>query len=372
MTTPTTPPLHTALHAWHVDHGARMVPFAGYSMPVFYSSGALQEHHLVRQSAGLFDIDHMGQVEVRGEQAEAYLKRLLTWDVSQMATHEAHYALMCAADGGVIDDVFVYRLPDHWLVVINAANRLKDVAWMQQVAADFAVRVDDVSDATYMIALQGPRAIELLQHVTDADVAGMERFSALRAKIAGVDALIGRTGYTGEDGVELFFADESAVDMWEALLSAGEAHDIVVAPIGLAARDSLRFEPGFALYGHEIDAETTPIEAGLSWVCSFDVDFIGRDALLAQQENGVRKKLVSFELIERGVPREGYPVMVDGEEVGTVVTGMFAPTVEKYCGNAFVAPEYAKTGTPLEVVIRDKPKAAKVVKRPFYKPSYRD
>ena len=172
----------TALHDWHVEHDARMVPFAGYSMPVFYPTGAIQEHHLVRQSAGLFDIDHMGQVEVRGDQAEAYLKRLLTWDVSQMATREAHYALMCAEDGGVIDDIFVYRLPDRWLVVINAANRLKDVVWMQQVAGDFAVRVDDVSDATYMIALQGPQAIELLQHVTDADVADMARFPRCEAK----------------------------------------------------------------------------------------------------------------------------------------------------------------------------------------------
>ena len=361
----------TRLHAWHVDHGARMVPFAGYEMPVFYPTGAIQEHHLVRQSAGLFDIDHMGQVEVRGDGAEAYLNRLLTWDISTMATWEAHYALMCAEDGGVIDDVFVYRLTDRWLVVINAANREKDVAWMEQVARDFDVNVDDVSDATYMIALQGPRAIELLQQVTDADVSGMGRFSALEATVAGVAALVGRTGYTGEDGVELFFADEAAVKMWEALLAAGEAHGIEVAPIGLAARDSLRFEPGFALYGHEIDAETTPLEAKLSWVCSFDNDFIGRDALLAQKEAGVRKTLVSFELTERGVPREGYPVVVDGEEVGTVVTGMYAPTVEKYCGNAFVAPEYAKVGTPLEIIIRDKSKAAQVVKRPFYKPSYR-
>ena len=364
--------LTTRLHAWHIDHGARMIPFAGYEMPVFYPTGAIQEHHLVRQSAGLFDIDHMGQVEVRGDEAEAYLNRLLTWDVSQMAVWEAHYALMCAEDGGVIDDVFVYRLPDHWLVVINAANREKDVAWMEQVARDFDVNVGDVSDATYMIALQGPRAIELLQHVTDADVTGMARFSALRGNVAGVDALVGRTGYTGEDGVELFLADEAAVAMWEALLAAGEQHGIVVAPIGLAARDSLRFEPGFALYGHEIDAETTPLEAKLSWVCSFDSDFIGRDALLAQKENGVRKTLVSFELIERGVPREGYPVVVEGEEVGQVVTGMFAPTAEKYCGNAFVTPEYAKVGTPLEVIIRGKSKVAKVVKRPFYKPSYRN
>lgn len=362
----------TKLYQWHVDHGGRMVPFAGWEMPVQYPTGPIAEHHLTRTSAGLFDIDHMGQLTVTGPDAEAYLNHLVTWDAGLIALNEAHYALMCYDQGGIVDDLFVYRLADRWFVVVNAANLDQDYEWMQQQAAGYEVTITDVSPETYMLALQGPKAIALLQHLTPVELAGVPRFTAVEAEIQSVPALIGRTGYTGEDGVELFFPAEQALWLWEAILNAGQAAGIDVQPIGLAARDSLRFEAGFPLYGHEIDANTTPLEANLGWVCKFETDFIGKPALLQQRESGLTKKLIGFELREKGVPRQGYVVAdAGGKEIGTVVSGLYAPTVEKYCGHAFVPPEYASVGTDLQILIRDKPKAAVVVKRPFYMPVYR-
>jgi len=362
----------TQLYSWHVDHGGRMVPFAGWEMPVQYSTGPIEEHHITRRSAGLFDIDHMGQIIVSGPDAEAYLNRLVTWDIGLMADNDAHYALMCYDNGGIVDDVFVYKLPDRWLVVVNASNLVKDFQWMQDHIGGYNVTLTNVSPETYMIALQGPNAIPLLQKLTPADVTGMARFTALEIDVAGVSTIIGRTGYTGEDGVELFFPADQALKIWQAILDTGETAEIEVNPIGLAARDSLRFEPGFALYGHEINADITPIEARLGWACKFDTNFIGRDALLKQKKTGVEKMLISFELTEKGVPRQDYVVLNEsGQEIGTVVTGLFAPTVEKYCGNAFVHPAYAAVDTKIQIVIRNKPKAAVVVKRPFYIPAYR-
>ena len=362
----------TNLYQWHVDHGGRMVPFAGWEMPVQYPTGPIEEHHITRRSAGLFDIDHMGQMRVTGPDAEAYLNRLVSWDVSLMRDHEAHYALICYPNGGIVDDIFIYKLPVYWFVVVNADNRAKDLAWMQEHADGFDVTIADVSDETYMMALQGPRAIALVERLSGAPLDEMLRFSAQELTLAQVSTLVGRTGYTGEDGVELFLPAESAEALWQTILDAGQSADIEVAPIGLAARDSLRFEPGFSLYGHEISAEITPIEARLGWACRFDHDFIGRDALLKQKEEGVAKKLISFELTDRGVPRDGYLVADSaGNEIGKVVTGLYAPTVDKYCGNAFIKPEYAKIGTEIQILIRNRPKAGVVVKRPFYRPSYK-
>lgn len=362
----------TQLYEWHVKHGGRMVPFAGWEMPIQYSTGPIEEHHITRRSAGLFDIDHMGQIEISGSDATVYLNKLVTWDIRRMADYEAHYALMCDDYGGIIDDLFIYKLPDRWLVVVNADNRAKDYSWMQSNAAGYGVSIEDISDQTYMLALQGPKAIELLQTVTEISLAEVPRFTAVEGTLKGIPCLIGRTGYTGEDGVELFFAEAQAVTIWEMLLQAGPTANIEVAPIGLAARDSLRFEPGFALYGHEITQEATPLEANLGWVCDFNLNFIGRNALMTQKEQGLKKKLIAFEMIDKGVPRQDYSVKKKGgQKIGEVVTGLYAPTVEKYCGHAFIPPKYAKVGTELQVVIRGKPKAAVVVKPPFYIPAYR-
>lgn len=362
----------TKLYDWHVAHGGRMVPFAGWEMPVQYPTGPIEEHHLTRRSAGLFDIDHMGQITVTGPDAAAYLNHLVTWDINLIGPNEAHYALMCYENGGVVDDVFIYNLPARWFVVVNADNLAKDFEWMQAHAAGYDVTVTDVSSETYMLAWQGPQAIPLLQTLTETNLAELPRFSAVETTVNRIPTIIGRTGYTGEDGVELFFPAQQAVELWEALLAAGPAAGVEVAPIGLAARDSLRFEPGFALYGHEINAEVTPLEARLGWACQFESDFIGRAALLAQKEAGLTQKLISFELTEKGVPRQGYPLATPaGQEIGTVVTGLYAPTVDKYCGNAFVSPEHAAVGTALNVLIRGKAKAAVVSQRPFYTPAYR-
>jgi len=362
----------TKLYDWHVAHGGRMVPFAGWEMPVRYDPGALEEHRIVRRSAGLFDIDHMGQIEVRGPDATAFLNSLVTWNLETVGDNESHYALMCFDHGGIVDDVFVYRRPSGWFVVVNASNRAADLKWMLDHRAGFDVVVEDVSDPTFMIALQGPQALSLLQLLTKDDLAALPRFHSASTTVAEVPAFVGRTGYTGEDGVELFFDADAALRVWEAVLEAGVAHGIEVAPIGLAARDSLRFEPGFPLYGHEISANITPLEANLGWACSWDTPFVGREALVKQKAEGLKKKLVGFELTENGVPRQDCVVTdQDGTPIGTVVEGLYAPTVDKYCGHAFVPPASAAPGTPLFVVIRDKPKAAVVVRRPFYQPAYR-
>jgi len=223
-----------------------------------------------------------------------------------------------------------------------------------------------------MVALQGPNAIRLLDQLVPVDAEAAPRFSAVETEIDGVATIIGRTGYTGEDGVEIFFSAEQAVKIWELILNTGNKAGIEIKPIGLAARDSLRFEPAFPLYGHEITDDITPLEARLGWACKFNTDFIGKEALLKQKEAGLPKKIIGFELTTKGVPRQGYPVVnADGEEIGAVVTGLYAPTANKYCGHAFVPPQYAKIGTEIQIMVRNKPKSAVVVKRPFYKPAYR-
>ena len=365
-------PKRTRLYDWHLVHGGRMVPFAGWEMPVRYDPGALEEHRIVRRSAGLFDIDHMGQIEVRGPDATKFLNPLVSWNIESIGVDDSHYALMCYEHGGIVDDVFVYRRVDSWFVVVNASNRAVDLRWLIDHRAGLDVDIEDVSDRVFMLALQGPRAIPLLQTLTSGNLAALPRFHSTNVVVAGVSAFIGRTGYTGEDGVELFFDADSALAVWEAVLDAGTAHGIEVAPIGLAARDSLRFEPGFPLYGHEISAEITPLEANLGWACSWDSPFLGREALVKQKSDGLKKKLIGFALTESGVPRQDCVVTNPaGQVIGTVVEGLYAPTVDRYCGHAFVPPEYASPGTPLSIVIRDKAKAAVVVKRPFYQPAYR-
>jgi aminomethyltransferase len=368
----------TALYPWHVAHGGRMVPFAGWEMPVQYPSGPTAEHHATRQAAGLFDIDHMGQVEVRGPQAEAFLNRLVTYDISSMNLYDAHYAIFCYADGTCVDDLFVYKLPDkspngdqpYYFLAINASNREKDVAWVKTHAARFDVSVEDISDQTYMLAFQGPKAPAIMNRLTQVDLEQVARFTSAQDVILDdVPILLGRTGYTGEDGFELFFPAEHALKVWEAILKEGESEG--VKPIGLAARDSLRFEACMPLYGQEISAALTPLQARLSFALSLEKKFIGRDAILKQKLEGAQAVLVGFEMIDGGVPRHGYSIASAGQVLGEVTSGMFAPTCGRYLGLAYVPPELSKVGTEFEVVIRDKPKKAKVVKRPFYIPAYR-
>jgi aminomethyltransferase len=367
-----------------------MGPFAGWEMPLQYETGAVAEHRAVREQAGLFDISHMGQVEVSGPDAVSFLDYSLTNDIQGLPEGLSTYCLLCRPDGSVLDDVFVYRLPDRFYVVVNAANIDKDESWLRRVAAGklavadeegggraqngggFDVSITNRSWDTSMFALQGPRALDVFDRAAGHGAGDLERFAIRVDRIAGSECLVSRTGYTGEDGVEIYVANEAASTVWDALLDAGSVLPNGLPPIGLAARDSLRFEPGFALYGHELNEETTPIEARLKWACELDRPFVGREALIAQIETGVSKRLATIRMVDRAMLREGYEVRSpQGTVLGAVVTGMYSPTFEWYYGNVFVAPDYAKAGAHLDIVVRGRARRAEVVKRPLYRPAYR-
>ena len=358
----------TALNAVHRRMGARMVEFGGWDMPVRYS-GDLEEHRTVREAAGLFDLGHMGQVVVSGPDALAYLQWLVTNDMASLKVNSSRYALLCKPDGGTLDDLFIYRLPDRWFVVVNASNRDKDVAWMQARRADLPewdVTVRDVTDQTGMLALQGPLAERILQKLTGADLAALPYFDVVEGTVAGVPTLIGRTGYTGEDGFELYFPIDQNEHLWATILEAGKPDGL--QPIGLGARDTLRLEAKMALYGHELTEEINPLEAALSWAVSFDKgDFIGREALVRVRDAKPARRLVGFRMVERGgAPRAGYEVRVDGQPVGFVTSGTHSPTLNQSIGLALVRRNVAGVGKPLDIVIRGKPVRAEQVKTPFY------
>ncbi len=361
----------TVLHQWHGSAGARMTGFAGWDMPVSYGRGAIEEHRLVRRSAGLFDTSHMAQYTVSGDRALEYLERLVTARLAGLAEWSSTYALLCRDDGGVLDDLFLYRLPDSWLVVANAANRERDASWFREHLPSSGVEFADVSDETSMFAFQGPKTLSVMDRLTDAAASRIGRFAAAELPLAGASVLVGRTGYTGEDGVELFLPNETALAVWELLLAEAERAGVEAGPIGLAARDSLRFEPGFPLYGHELSTEISPVEARLTWACDLEKEFIGRDALARQRERGVERRLATVRMKERSVPREGFAVQSDGKPVGHVASGMYCPTVDASCANVFVPAALAKVGTDVDIEIRGRPRAAVVVKRPLYTPAYR-
>ena len=359
----------TALYDRHVALGARLVDFAGWTLPVQYPTGPLKEHICVRQAAGLFDIDHMGQVIVRGPDALAFLQRVMTADVQAFSVGTANYSLMCYEDGGVVDDTFIYRLPDHYFVAINASNSRKDTRWLNWQCSGYDVIIDNVSVDTCMLALQGPRAEAILQRLCDGDLSELSFHECAHMLIAGVRTLVGRTGYTGEDGFELFFPTGSAGLIWDRIMASGEPDGLL--PIGLAARDSLRLEPCMPLYGQEISAEVNPIEAGLSWALSFDKpDWIGRGALIKTRLEGRRRKAIGFELTEGGVPRHGCDVVVDGCICGEVTSGIYSPTLGKPIGLALVTTDI-EVGQSIAIRIRRKDRGAIVVRRPFYTPAYR-
>ncbi len=347
-----------------------MAGFAGYDMPISYPSGALEEHAVTRRSVGLFDIDHMGQFEISGPWAESFVSRMVSARISDLKVPMSRYSLLLNEEGCVLDDLFVYRLPESWWIVVNASNREADLTWFRSKATG-GVSIEDRSDETYMIAVQGPKAIQLLDAVGTVPASATERFGWCRTEIGGVPILFGRTGYTGEDGGELFFPAEKALFLWEYLLAKGSELGIETKAIGLAARDSLRFEAGMPLHGHEISTSINALEAGFKWACDFSKDFIGKAALEAIAARGLTRKLVGLE-VSGGVPREGYEVAnAQGRIVGSCVAGMFCPSVKKYAANAFVEPTLAVPGTALKVIIRGQPKDAVVVKRPLYIPAYR-
>ncbi|HEV2147962.1 MAG TPA: glycine cleavage system aminomethyltransferase GcvT [Longimicrobiaceae bacterium] len=356
----------TPLHGEHLALDAKMVPFAGYEMPVQYPSGITAEHNAVRQAAGLFDVSHMGEFVVRGERALDFVQHVSTNDASKLEVGQAQYSTLLNDDGKLLDDLLVYRYPGHYMLVVNGANRDKDWAWVSRFAAEFGVELADRTDDIALLALQGPKAQQILTKLTDADLDAIRYYRFMEGTVDGVPATISRTGYTGEDGFELYVDAADAPAVWRRILDAGAGEGVL--PAGLGCRDSLRLEMGYALYGSDLDEGTTPLEAGLGWVVKLDKGpFVGREALQRQKEAGVRRRLVGFVLKERGFPRHGYPVSVNGERAGEVTSGVLSPTLGYGIGMAYVPAEAAKPGTEIGIVIRDRAVPAEVVRPPFHK-----
>jgi aminomethyltransferase len=356
----------TPLYPLYEEYGAKTIDFGGWDLPVQFA-GIQKEHEAVRTKAGLFDVSHMGEVEVKGPDALSFVQKITTNDASTLAVNQAQYSIMCYPDGGTVDDLLVYKLAeDHYLLVINAANIEKDVAWMQQhVDGDMTLR--NISDETAQLALQGPLAEAVLQKLTDTDLSEIRFFYfKLDVNLAGVSALVSRTGYTGEDGFELYVKPEDAPVLWRKILEAG-GEDVL--PCGLGARDTLRFEARLPLYGQELNESISPLEAGLGFVVKVEkqVPFIGQEALKKQKEEGIPRKLVGLEMIERGIPRSHYPVYVGEVQIGEITTGTQSPTLKKNVGLALIRKEYSELGTEVDVEIRGKRVKAKVVATPFYK-----
>ena len=355
----------TALNAVHRAAGARMVEFGGWEMPVEYS-GITQEHLAVRTGAGLFDVSHMGEIEVQGPQALPLLQFVTSNDVARLKNSQAQYSALMHPKGTAVDDCVVHRLEtDHYLLCVNAANTDKDFDWIVHQNS-FGATVRNVSAEYSQLALQGPQAAEILARVTIPNPADLKYYWSRRACVAEVDGILARTGYTGEDGFEFYFPPAESERVWNALLEAGKPERLI--PAGLGARNTLRLEASYPLYGHELDDDTTLLEANLGWIARLEKgEFLGRPVLLKQREQGVRKKLVGFEMVERGIARDGFPVWIDGKVVGKVTSGSPAPFLKKNLGLAYVPPQQAEVGREIQIEIRGKQTAARIVPLPFYK-----
>jgi aminomethyltransferase len=355
----------TALNATHRANGAKMVDYCGWDMPVEYS-GISREHLAVRTAAGLFDVSHMGEIEVRGPRALALLQHVTSNDVSVLKDGQAQYSALMLPSGCAIDDCVVHRFAlDHYFLCVNAANTDKDFAWITRCNS-FGADVCNVSSQYSQIALQGPHAVEILTKVTEAPPADLRYYWFRRTRCAGVEGILARTGYTGEDGFEFYFPPVFSVDVWNTLLDAGRPEGLI--PAGLGARNTLRLEAGFALYGHELDEETTLLEANLGWIAKLEKgDFLGRDVLLRQRREGTAKKLMGFEMIDRAPARDGYPVWVNGKRAGKVTSGSPAPYLRKNIGMAYVPPDGDQVGREIQIEIRGRLAPARIVSLPFYK-----
>ncbi len=367
-------PKRTPLHDCHVAAGAKLVEFAGWEMPVRYAS-ELEEHRAVRGAAGLFDVSHMGEFSVRGPGALDFLQGLTPNNVARLRPGRIHYSGLLTPEATYVDDLLVYQLGEaEYMLVVNAANSGGDMEWLRSHPHP-ECEIEDHSDRYALLALQGPKATEILRRVVtlaplrgDAavELEAIRYYRFVFGSVAGADCIVSRTGYTGEDGFELYLAPEAAPAVWDALLEAGAGDGLV--PAGLAARDSLRLEAGMALYGHEIDRTTTPYEAGLGWVVKLKKgDFLGRDVLVAQKRQGTERRLIGFEISGRGIARQGHALVHDGAEVGRVTSGGWSPSFEKAIGTAYLPPDLAATGTELEVNLRRRRLAATVVDLPFYR-----
>ncbi len=370
MNAPVTELKRTPLNSAHRRLGGRMVEFGGWDMPVQYSAGTMTEHLRTRTQAGLFDVSHMGEIDVRGPDAIPFVNRVTSNDVTKLIDGQAHYSALTTPQGTVIDDLLVYRFAeDHLLLVVNAGTTEKDWDWIKSHNAGENVELTNVSADFCQIAIQGPRALSILQTMTAVPLDEIKYYHFTEGEVDGVPAIVSRTGYTGEDGFEVYAAADKAEQIWNKLLEAGDfgAEDGVL-PCGLAARNTLRLEAGMCLYGHEIDETTTLLEANLGWICKLNKgDFTGRESLTKQKEEGIKRKLVGFEVTDRGVARDGQDVLIDGQRVGQVTSGSPAPFLKKNIGMAYVPVEFAREGSALEIDVRGRLVGAQIVPLPFYK-----
>ena len=355
--------IRTPFYKYHVEAGAKMVPFAGYEMPIQYK-GITAEHLAVRENIGLFDLTHMGEFEVSGNDALAFLEKTTTNNVASLNPGEIQYSCMPNPNGGIVDDLLVYRLKDRFFLVVNAANMKKDFDWLDsQKFGD--VQLVDRSAEFGLLAIQGPNAQKLMEKLTDYDLESMKYYTHTTAKVAGVDIFFSRTGYTGEDGFEMYIPPVHADRLWNAIMEAGKPLGLEL--IGLGARDSLRLEMKMALYGNDIDDTTSPVEAGLSWIVNFDKDFIGKEIIIKHKEDKPKRRLVCLELEGRAFPRHGYDIVSNDEVVGQVTSGTFSPSLQIPIALGYVPRQLSKAGSEVEVAVRDKRFKATVVKPPFYK-----
>ena len=358
----------TPLYDVHVNMGGRMVSFAGWLMPVQYS-GIIEEHNCVRKSAGIFDLSHMGEIFVSGVKSVEYLQKLITNDIEKLADGRALYTVMCLESGGIVDDLLVYRIKkDEYMLVVNALNTAKVFAWMRKNLVS-GVEIANKSEGTALIAIQGPLSKTIVLSLDFKNPVSIKYFEFMSNNINGIDCILARTGYTGEDGFEIFFPSDYAAVLWDSIFA--EAKDTGLMPVGLGARDTLRMEMGYSLYGNDITEETTPLEAGLSWVIDFNKEFIGKEALLKQKEHGLKRKLIGFMMLDRGIPRSHYEIFSSGEKVGEVTSGTMSSTLKKAIGMGYVPVELAKPGTRIDISIRKAMVEARVVKKPFYIPEKR-
>ncbi len=352
----------TALHDVHVQLGAKMVEFAGFHMPIQYHR-IREEHIRVRTTVGVFDVSHMGEIIISGPKALDMVQKVTINDASKLAIGQVQYSAMCYPDGGIVDDLLVYRFQDHFMLVVNAANTEKDYQWILQNKID-GCQIVNKSDEITQLAVQGKKSEATLQKLTDIDLAAVKYYWFTEDDLAGVSMIISRTGYTGEPGFELYFDNDRAVEVWNAIMEAGKEFEI--EPIGLGARDTLRLEKKMCLYGNDIDETTNPIEAGLSWITKLDKgDFIGREALLKVKQEGPKRRLVAMVLEGQGFPRKGYDIFKDGQQVGKITSGTVSPILNKGIAMGYVATPFAKVGTELTIDIRGKKVPAVIIKPPF-------
>lgn len=357
---------NTALTHKHIDLGAKMVPFAGYNMPVSYE-GVNIEHECVRNGVGVFDVSHMGEFVLKGEHVIALLNKVCTNDASTMVDNQAQYTCMPNKTGGIVDDLIIYRRSaTEYFVVVNASNIEKDWNWISE-NNDLGVEMENLSENYSLLAIQGPKAAEAMQSLTTLDLANMKYYTFDEGNFAGVDnVIVSATGYTGSGGFEVYVRNEDAEKVWDAVFSAGA--DWNIQPVGLAARDTLRLEMGYCLYGNDIDDTTSPIEAGLGWITKFTKEFTNSEAIKAHKENGVSRKLVGFELVDRGIPRQGYPIVdAAGNEIGKVTSGTMSPSLKKAIGLGYVTIDHAAVDSEIFIQVRNKSLKAKVARPPFYK-----